>query len=119
MYYWPALRKNCTIACLSILLKLYLKILLKWCLFVYEAASDVRTFSYYQGLTTQTQCSDLNYVLSDLDSVFIGFIPHCVEQQWPCGLSVIKDKYSIKSKNKNKVNSDSKLNLNEFNFSEN
>ena len=31
-------------------------------------------------------------VHSDLDSMFICFIPHCVEQQRPCVVSVNKDK---------------------------
>ena len=48
-------------------------------------------------------------VLSDLDSMFIGFSPPCVEQQWPCVLSVNEDKYSINFKIKNKVYLDSKL----------
>ena len=41
--------------------------------------------------------------------MFIGFIPHCVQQQWPCVLGVNKDKYSINSKINNKVNLASKL----------
>ena len=45
-------------------------------------------------------------VLSDLDSMFINYIPHCVEQLWPC------DKYSKIYKIKNKLNLGSKLILN-------
>ena len=48
-------------------------------------------------------------VLSDHESVFLGFIPHSVEQQWPCDLSVYKDECSMNSQIKNKVNLGSKL----------
>ena len=47
-------------------------------------------------------------VLSDLESMFTSFIPYCIEQQ-PCVLSANKNKYSINSNIKNKVNLGSKL----------
>ena len=50
-------------------------------------------------------------VLSDLDSMFISFILHCVEQQWPCGFSVNKDKYSISFKKKKQGQFGPKVNL--------
>ena len=48
-------------------------------------------------------------VLSDLDSMFIAFISHHVEQQWPCVRSVIEGKYRINSKIENNMHLGSKL----------
>ena len=45
-----------------------------------EVLTDFR-YSHYQNLTTQNQPSGFKTVLSDLDSMFRGFVVHCVEQQ--------------------------------------
>ena len=112
MYHWPAQQKNSTYAnfqyCRTSMLKFFLYRTFFYAVSTCGAASHGWNLSHHQNLTTRLYFLALT-VLSDLESVFLGFIPHCVEQQWPCDLSVYKDECSINSKIKNKFNLGSKL----------
>ena len=105
MHHWPAKQKNCTTAtfrfCRSSILKFFLYGAPFYAVSTCEAASHGWNFGHQQSLKTQNQ-------LSDFESIFIGFLPHCFEQQWPYDFSVNKDKCSINSKIRNKVKFGSK-----------
>ena len=67
-------KKNCTSACLLILLKFYFKILLKWCTFVccqyMRCGITVVIFSHHQSLTTRNQFSGFNCTFRSWQHVY-------------------------------------------------